>query len=316
MAVFGENARVCFVGDSITAQNKYVSLVSAYYRENLPELNVEIYSCGVSGGTAKSQYEYFEDDVLPHRPTNIFIMLGVNDSDRDALVEKRGLARYERLKKAYDNFKSNFKLLYEKAEKSGAEVVLMTPPPYAEYQPCGSSALPGGYALIAGYAHFVKSFAKENCCRCIDMHEYLSRIMQEENIYDDDRIHPNDAGHYHIAKIILESQGVKTGFLEAIPQCFDLWRKKDEIVRNIYETECMIIGDYSLPIEKKFAIVKDYIANEKWNNPSYTPDVREYFKRISAAFPENKPKQHKLFEEANLLVRNKFEGEENSIRKA
>ena len=97
MSIFNKNARVCFVGDSITAANKYVSLIAAYYKENLPELNVQIYNCGVSGGTAKSQYIFFNDDVLPHNPTDIFIMLGINDSDRGLLNEPAGQERYEKL---------------------------------------------------------------------------------------------------------------------------------------------------------------------------------------------------------------------------
>ena len=45
---FGDNARVCFFGDSIAPQNQYVAHIASYYREHFPEAKVEFYNCGIS----------------------------------------------------------------------------------------------------------------------------------------------------------------------------------------------------------------------------------------------------------------------------
>ena len=41
MALFPQNARVLFTGDSITAQTRYTTRVKAYYDKHHPELNVK-----------------------------------------------------------------------------------------------------------------------------------------------------------------------------------------------------------------------------------------------------------------------------------
>ena len=70
--------------------------------------DIKFFNCGISGGTASILMKYFDEDVFSHKPTHIFVMLGVNDSGRDVLFLPRTQERYSKLKKAYENFKINF----------------------------------------------------------------------------------------------------------------------------------------------------------------------------------------------------------------
>ena len=80
---FPQNARVCFLGDSITHNNGYVSHISAFYHENFKERNVNFYNCGVAGGGVNTLLANFEDDIMAHNPTHAVIMIGINDSERN-----------------------------------------------------------------------------------------------------------------------------------------------------------------------------------------------------------------------------------------
>ena len=87
MTGFEKNSRICFLGDSITHNNGYVSHIVGYYRQHLPERAVKFYNCGVSGGNIGTLFSNFEADIMSHNPTHAVIMIGINDSNREALTE-------------------------------------------------------------------------------------------------------------------------------------------------------------------------------------------------------------------------------------
>ena len=67
---FPKNARVCFIGDSITHNNGFVSYISAYYHEYLKDRKVNFYNCGVAGGRTRTALCVMDKDVFPHNPTH------------------------------------------------------------------------------------------------------------------------------------------------------------------------------------------------------------------------------------------------------
>ena len=77
MKRFPDNARVCFVGDSITANNTYVAHIAGFYKDNLPDAHVEFYNCGISGATLKTTLAVFDEDIAPFEPTHIVLMSAV-----------------------------------------------------------------------------------------------------------------------------------------------------------------------------------------------------------------------------------------------
>jgi hypothetical protein len=68
-------------------------------------LSLLLCACGTSGGTYKTAIEFFNDDVLIHKPTHAVVAFGVNDSNRWALERPRCKEKYDSLKAYYDNFK-------------------------------------------------------------------------------------------------------------------------------------------------------------------------------------------------------------------
>lgn len=298
---FKENSRVCFIGDSITHNNGYVSHIVGYYRENLPERKVKFYNCGVSGGNLDTVFSNFEGDIMRHNPTHAVIMIGINDSYRGALTEFPKNERYAVLKNAYDEYKANLKKLYNMLNDRGVEVILCTPTPYFEYTESDVEPLRGGYALMLGYAEFVRAFAKEKGLKLCDYHAYITEIAQLETLVNPDHVHPNPDGHFYMAKHFLGFQGYDLGENREIPGFLDAWREKVAKVRDIWATEHHVIKDRSLTSEECVEKAKWFIENGENNR------YKEYFSGLCEKYIELKPMQARLEKEADEIMDRLYE---------
>ncbi len=290
MSGFPKNARVCFLGDSITHTNDYIARIVDYYHTNLKDRNVNFYNCGVSGGNLKTLLTIFDEDIAVHKPTHAVIMIGINDSARYLLEEMpRGKERYNRLLSAFNVYKERLGTICEKLESMGTEIIMCTQTPYDEYQESDEASYNGGFALLAAYAEYVRNFAREKGYALCDYHSYISSVAQYENIINKDRVHPNELGHYHMAKCFLEFQGFDIGEYKPIPEYMKPWRDKIETLRNIHATEHLVIQDYSLTHEQRLEKAKAFI-----DNPIESP-YKGYFQSLAKKYLEDKPKQ-KLIE--------------------
>ncbi len=280
MERFPDGARVCFVGDSITATFNYEGHIAAFYRDNFRDSKVRIYNCGVAGGRAASQLAFLEKDTLVHAPTHAVVMLGVNDSARWLLEQKKTEERYLHLESAYERYKKDLPTLCDALENAGAKIILCTPAPYAEYQESPRPALKGGYALVAAYADFCRQLAKERSYPLCDYHSYLTKKLQTEAFYNDDHVHPNDRGQYYIAKCFLEFQGLDIGEQKPLPSDFSELISESMILRDILSAKINVIGKYDLDDAENERIVREYLAKDR------APTV--YHKHIANVFLEYK----------------------------
>ncbi len=297
MNLFPNNARVCFLGDSITHNNEYVSRICAYYHDNFYERKVKFFNGGTSGGSINTIFANFDTDVIAHKPTHAVIMIGINDSWRTALSDiPRGIERYERLKTAYENYKRNVHKLCTMLKENEIEIILCTPTPYDEYQQFETPALKGGFALLEEYACFIRKYASENGIALCDYHEYISKISQIESVINADRVHPNSMGHYHMAKCFLAFQGVEIGEYAPVPSYLDGWKEVVLKLRNIRAAEHMVISDYSLSTNERIEKAKAYL--ESGGSGAH----RDYFLLLAKQYLENKPVQDELEAKANALM--------------
>lgn len=296
MARFPDGARVCFVGDSLTATFNYEGLIAAFYRDNFRDSKVRIYNCGVAGGRAASQLAFLEKDTLIHKPTHAVVMLGVNDSARWILQTEKTEQRFFDLVRAYEKYKVDLPALCDALEQAGAEIILCTPAPYAEYQDSPTEPLKGGYALVAGYAEFCRQLAKERSYPLCDIHSYLTQLLQTEAFYNDDRVHPNDRGQYYIAKHLLEFQGLDLGEQKPVPEEFSELVRECMILRDILSAKINVIGKYDLPEEENKKIVKEYLDADRAPSP-YHKRIAETFLQHVDHWDEQMAKVRKLTDE-------------------
>ncbi|MFQ9147516.1 MAG: SGNH/GDSL hydrolase family protein [Eubacteriales bacterium] len=195
MPVLPENSRLAFIGDSLTHANNYPSRVIDYYRKNFHNLHVTFRNCGISGASVPTILRFFDEDILPFRPTHTTIMLGVNDSWRDLLGSPRTEERDNRLAFAFREYKKNLEKLCNLLKDHDVKVILCTPCPFAEHAVKG--AYKGGHTLMLYYAEYVRKLAKKLNLDLIDVHARISELYLDEKLFGADPVHPIDAGYAH-----------------------------------------------------------------------------------------------------------------------
>lgn len=292
---FPDGARVCFVGDSLTAANLTLPRIIDYYNKHFPNHSIRFFNCGVSGGTYTTAITIFEDDVLPHNPTHIVVACGINDSSRGLLSSERSAQRLETLHQRFETYQKQVDTYCSLAASHGIQLILCTPAPYDEYSGQSSPALRGGYALMLGYADFIRNYAKEKNIELCDYHDYISQQLETDTapIYSPDRIHPTEHGYYLIACAFLSHQGLTPDAEAPIPEHFSEWSATVKKLRTIFGAEQMIIHGYHKPLEEKLEI-----ARERLRLGNFNPPILE---DITRGFLEEKCNQDALYEKIDRL---------------
>ena len=77
--LFSQNARVAYIGDSITHTAPTTNYIQEYYWKHLKDRHVKVFNLGTGGDTAEGALSRLETDILRVRPTEAVIMLGTND---------------------------------------------------------------------------------------------------------------------------------------------------------------------------------------------------------------------------------------------
>ncbi len=216
---FEKNARVVFLGDSITNDGKFISGIFRYYAAKYPQDKVEMYMAGVKGGNAGGGLTYLEDQVLSLNPDYVSIMFGMNDIYRSLYTNGyQGTA--EQVAKI-DAYEANMENIVKTLRAKGVKVILCTPSPYDQTCTAGATNYPGCADALQECAKRVKTLAEKYTCKVVDfngpMTEALAYVQDETNggstdltIIDStskDRVHPGTLGHDLMARIFLRDIG-------------------------------------------------------------------------------------------------------------
>ncbi|MBQ8509355.1 MAG: hypothetical protein IJ493_05535 [Clostridia bacterium] len=305
MQQFPNNARVVFIGDSITHANNYAARVAAHYITHMPDAQIKFWNCGTSGAWARTIEMFLADDILPHNPTHATIMLGVNDSQRWLLDQPNVTDLQKKLDDGVADYAVRMERIVKTLMERGVKVTICIPAPYAEFCDTGAPALVGGHALILRFAEEARKLAKKYALDMVDFHARLSELYMVEALYNSDHIHPNDFGHYRMAECFLGAQGLEIDPFKPIAEvkaAAGLTEWSDEVakLRSIYAAEWMIVKNYSLPTEQKLAFVEDYRANKRWG-------AMEVFDGLSQQYLDNKPHQAEIQARVNEIMEKFYE---------
>ena len=201
-----------FLGDSITEQRLYTTLIETYTLTRFPTMKITFRNAGWSGDTAWLQkrgndFDYaLKRDVLDLKAKAVTIDFGMNDA-------RGGDSNFVK-------YLDSTTKLVKGIEKGGARVLLLTPSPEERYeanQPAGSA-----YNLILKkYADGLKQVADNEKIPLIDQYTpfvaYIEAgrkagVLSTEAPPGDpnvirltgDGVHPNWGGHLIMASIILQ----------------------------------------------------------------------------------------------------------------
>ena len=224
--------RIVFLGNSITWSGIYINNVETFLRVQYPARQFEIINVGLSSETVSGLSEpghaggEFPRPDLHERlarvleqikPDLVFACYGMNDGIYMPLDTGR-----------FQKFKEGINWLHDEVVKTGARIIHLTPPDYDEVN--GKSI---GYTNVLDvYANWLLKKKRSSKWEVIDIHypmkKYLTKHRKADSTFAlaPDGIHPNEAGHWIIAKQILQQLGFKkvakfTGIVESLQQIPD-----------------------------------------------------------------------------------------------
>jgi Lysophospholipase L1 and related esterases len=208
-ASFQDGDVVCFVGDSITEDGRFISYLHAFYLTRFPDRRIRFVNTGTAGDSVGDVRHRLEWDVLPHAPNVVSIMLGTNDVRRHHYdPANTDPERFAARALALDHFRWNLDVLATQlaAQPTRPELLLVTPPPYDETAAIPAPSFVGVNAALDRVRSLVARVARKHRARLIDLHAPLTELntrlqstSPSASLVGPDRIHPDSAGHLLIA---------------------------------------------------------------------------------------------------------------------
>jgi len=205
---FNPNSSFCFIGDSITAAEKYNRILVDYFVLHYPEKQIQFHNVSVAGLGASTILSHWDTLISTYRPTHATILLGMNDLQRslysdsvrktDALLKKR--------QAVFIPYIENMRKLCTKL--SNAEYLILTPTLHDENAEINAPLYAGYDAALAKAGILLQ----ENFSPVLDLHTPLALANRRQlvpTIISSDRVHPGNIGHALIAYYILKGMGIE-----------------------------------------------------------------------------------------------------------
>lgn len=185
--IFPSDARVCFVGDSLTSCS-WSEYVYEYYLEKFPGTKLRMYNAGIGCATINFIMNYLEEDVFVWKPTHVVIMFGTND-----MMHYHGDDTQRA--RAFEN---DLRRLANVFLNRNITVYFGVEPNYRHY---------GTNSDI--YHSVTLSLAKELNTGVCDFYTLFEPFISQYNdiVMQDDKTHFTQIGEAVIARLFLYSQG-------------------------------------------------------------------------------------------------------------
>jgi lysophospholipase L1-like esterase len=234
---FRPNERVAFVGDSITHEGSYHTLIQAFYATRFPERNVYCFNLGVSGDVATGGAErsspegasIWAGDVRSVRPTAATIMLGMNDVGTGHFLDAKTKEELEaENEKRLGFYRNSYGRMLDNLETLGVDrITLIKSSPYDQTQvnPAKPALKQFGIgkndALIALAREVIDVEAAKRGWPICDFNTPMLKINAEQQAKDPafsicgkDRVHPQWEGHVVMAYLFLKFQELESAVAE------------------------------------------------------------------------------------------------------
>ena len=221
--------RVVFLGDSITAAGHYVSYVEAHLRLQIKGDPVEVINLGLpsEGCTGLSE----PDHPFPRPNVHERLARALEKTKPDVVVACYGMndgIYYPFSQDRFEKYQQGMRELSRVVKKSGARLVLLTPPAFDPLPlKITNKLLPAGaekyawFAIYEGYDDVIKKYAdwlasqQQLADLVLDVYTPLVAYTVQKRTQDpmfvmsSDGVHVNVEGHRVIARGVVEGLGLK-----------------------------------------------------------------------------------------------------------
>lgn len=210
-AIPADTKKIVFIGNSITYAGYYVNCIDTYLRLQYPERDFEIINLGLPSETVSGLSEpnhargKFPRPNLQERldrileklkPDLVFACYGMNDGIFMSFDDKR-----------FQKFQKGMQWLHDKVVKSGASIIHINSPIYDDQK--GKA-----YANVLDlYSDWLISRRYTDNWNVTDIHWPMKKYLEDHRLKDPefkfaaDGIHPDNIGHFMMAKLILLNLG-------------------------------------------------------------------------------------------------------------
>jgi lysophospholipase L1-like esterase len=191
----GDEETVVFYGDSITEQNLYSAYLETFLLSRFPAKKLAFFNFGWGGDTASGGNKRFARDVLPVKPSLVFVNFGMNDGGYKAYDEP-----------TFRNYVDAQKALADTIEASGARQVLFTTSPIDDVLREDGGAYND---TLSRMAWGVVSLARERSLPVIDLLHPMVEVQRLAKEKDPaftmipDTVHPDSVGHLVMAYLAM-----------------------------------------------------------------------------------------------------------------
>jgi len=190
-----ENARILFIGDSITEWGRnedpegmgigYVRIIHDYLMTKFPSKQLEIINKGIGGNRATDLKDRWEKDVLSLNPDYVSVSIGINDVWRQ--LDNPDMAQV---------YPEQFEeILTGILEKTNAQLIVMEPTVIEE------DVHSEGNQKLIPYVEIVRSLAKKFDAILVPTHQDFIEYLKTGTTYKltTDGVHMNSAGNMLMA---------------------------------------------------------------------------------------------------------------------
>ncbi len=252
-----DQPRVLFLGDSITFAGHYVTLVEAHLRSARPDVPWQIVNAGLPSETCTglsepghpfprpNVHERLDRALEKFQPDVVVACYGMNDGIYYPFDAER-----------YAAYQRGIQRLIDKVRASGAELVLMTPPPFDPLPLRGMGKLRGAEAdeyawfaiyedyddVLARYAQWIKERgSREDVRMVVDLRTPVTRYIAERRRDDPDftmapdGVHLNNEGHGLLARAILAAWGYDAD-KKLDPRLLEIVGRRQPLLRDAWLT--------------------------------------------------------------------------------
>ena len=237
--------RIVFLGNSITYNGKFVSFIDTYLTLKYPDRKLEIINVGLPSETVSGLSEAgHADGKFPRPDLRERLERVLNQLDPDLVIANYGMNDGIYLPfdaERFGAFQTGMNWMHQAIENSGAEIIHVTPPVYDERK--GAA-----YANVLDiYSDWLISNRYTQNWNVIDLHWPMRKFQEDQRLlnpefaFAKDGIHPDESGHFLMAKIILLALGEKVNEAKTIEellapftngmQVFKLIEQRQEILK-------------------------------------------------------------------------------------
>ncbi len=243
------NGRILILGDSITQDGRYVSVIEHELFRNFPDVDFDVISIGLSSETVSGLTEPGHSYPRPNlherlgraldklKPKTVVACYGMNDG-----------IYHPQSKERFQAFKDGIQKLIADVTASGASLIIITPPIFdAQVIPdkvVGIDAKKFGYStpydgyndVLSDYSRWLTSLQIPGV-RVIDLNkpmlDYTKMLRKSEPnfAFSKDGVHPQLVGHVLMAQLFLKGVGLPVS--EQDPQKFAAQLQQSEIYKLV-----------------------------------------------------------------------------------